>query len=255
MNLLAFDTGTERMSIAVSRTIDGASHTWQHEATGGALASTGLIPSILDLLQQAQLPLASLNAICFGAGPGSFTGLRTACSVAQGLAFGANVPVLPMDSLQAVAQEALLCEPTLPGRGVVTALLDARMNELYAATYAFDAGRWSTLQERCLIAPDTLADYLTGLKPLAQGLGHWCVAGNVFDEYAAALQGVVGAGTPFGCITALPTARALLLLASAALERGEAVNAAQALPRYVRDKVAQTTQERVAAKAAPVPGV
>ena len=255
MNLLAFDTGTERMSIAVSRTIDGATRTWEHEAVGGALASTGLIPSILALLQQAQVPLASLDAICFGAGPGSFTGLRTACSVAQGLAFGANVPVLPMDSLGAVAQEALLCEPTLPQRGVVTALLDARMNELYAATYAFDAGHWVTLQDSGLIAPEALGGYLATLQPRVQGLGSWSVCGNVFGEYEAALRGVVGVGSPYTCITAVPTARALLLLAPAALQRGGAVDAAQALPRYVRDKVAQTTQERVAAKAAPVPGV
>ncbi len=255
MNLLAFDTGTERMSIAVSRTVDGAMHTWQHEATGGAQASTSLIPGILDLMQQAQLPLASLDAICFGAGPGSFTGLRTACSVAQGLAFGANVPVLPMDSLQAVAQEALVGVPTPPGRGVMTALLDARMNELYAATYAFDMGRWTTLQESGLIAPEALAGYLTALQPKALGLGPWSVTGNVFSEYAAALQGVVGVGSPYACITALPTARAMLLLAPAALEQGQAVDAAHALPRYVRNKVAQTTQERVAAKAALAQGV
>jgi tRNA threonylcarbamoyladenosine biosynthesis protein TsaB len=160
-----------------------------------------------------------------------------------------------MDSLQVVAQEALLCDPTPPQRGVVTALLDARMNELYAATYAFEGSRWFTLQESGLIAPDVLADYLTALQPNAQSLGQWCVAGNVFGEYAAALQGVVGGGTPYACITAVPTARAMLLLAPAALAQGLAVDAAQALPRYVRDKVAQTTYERVAAKAALVPGV
>lgn len=255
MNLLAFDTGTERMSIAVCCTHNGQTRTWQHDATGGAQASTGLIASILDLLQQAQLPLKSLDSICFGAGPGSFTGLRTACSVAQGLAFGANVPVLPMDSLLAVAQEAQLCDPTLAELGVVTALLDARMNELYAATYAFHEGRWVTLQESCLIAPEALGGYLTTLQSKVQGLGPWSVVGNVFDEYAAVLRGLVGVETPYPCITALPTARALLRLAPAALARGEAVDAAQAVPRYVRDKVAQTTQERVAAKAALVLGV
>ena len=250
MNLLAFDTGTERMSIAVSSTIDGHAHTWQHEALGGSQASTGLIASILDLLQQADLSLAGLDAICFGAGPGSFTGLRTACAVAQGLAFGANVPVLPMDSLLALAQEARLCTPTLAASGVVTALLDARMNELYVATYAYAGDGWTTLQESCLVRPDALGDYLHGLQPMSLDSGQWSLAGNVFGEYATALRGVVGVGSPYTCIAAVPTARAMLQLAPAALAQGHAVEAAQALPRYVRDKVAQTTQERVAAKAA-----
>ncbi len=249
MNLLAFDTGTERMSMAVSRAVDGQTHIWQHEALGGAQASTGLISHILDLMQQADLALASLDAICFGAGPGSFTGLRTACSVAQGLALGANVPVLPMDSLLAVAQEALLCDPSLVTGGVVTALLDARMNELYAATYALEEGRWTTVQESCLIRPDALGGYLQGLQQKWAGPGPWSVAGNVFMEYEAPLRAVVGAGTPYACVHALPTARAMLQLAPCELAQGHAVDAAQALPRYVRDKVAQTTQERVAAKA------
>lgn len=254
MNLLAFDTGTQRMSIAVSRAYGGQTHTWQLDAAGGAQASTGLIASILDLLQQAGIALQTLDAICFGAGPGSFTGLRTACSVAQGLAFGANVPVLPMDSLQVTAQEALLCGQPVPGRGVVTALLDARMNEFYAATYGFDAGGWTTLQQACLVSPSDLQDYLAQLQDQVHDRGPWILAGNGFEEYADALQGVVGPDTPYRCTTALPTARAMLLLAPAALQQGLAVDAAQALPRYVRDKVAQTTQERVVAKAARVTG-
>src|SRR4051794_16897671 len=100
--ILAFDTSTETLSIALT---DGR-QTWQHTGAGGAKASAALIPAVLALLAEAGLRLAELDAIAFGAGPGSFTGLRTACSVAQGLAFGADVPVLPVDTLLAVAEEA-----------------------------------------------------------------------------------------------------------------------------------------------------
>ena len=94
MNLLAFDTSTDVMSIAVQRTVDGSAQVWQQTAVGGAQTSTHLIPVIQQLMAQADLRFDQLDAIVFGRGPGSFTGLRTACSVAQGLAFGAKVPVL-----------------------------------------------------------------------------------------------------------------------------------------------------------------
>ena len=102
MKLLAFDTSTESMSIAVG---DGV-RVWEHTGAGGAKASATLIPAILALLQEAGLALRQLDAIAFGRGPGSFTGLRTACSVAQGLAFGAAVKVLPVDTLHALGPVA-----------------------------------------------------------------------------------------------------------------------------------------------------
>src|SRR5437763_14596303 len=100
--LLAFDTATERMSIA----LNARGKTWTREGDGGAQASATLIPAILALLAQAGVALRELDAIAFGRGPGAFTGLRTACSVAQGLAFGANKPVLAIDTLLAVAEDA-----------------------------------------------------------------------------------------------------------------------------------------------------
>jgi tRNA threonylcarbamoyladenosine biosynthesis protein TsaB len=89
LNLLAFDTSTEIMSVAVRRGGPGSPAPLEHQAAGGAQASTALIPAIQDLLARAGLRLPELDAIVFGRGPGSFTGLRTACSVAQGLGFGA----------------------------------------------------------------------------------------------------------------------------------------------------------------------
>ena len=237
MKLLAFDTSTETMHIALSSTADGRTQLWQHSGAGGAQASSTLIASILDLLQQAQLPLTALDAICFGSGPGSFTGLRTACAVAQGLAFGANVPVLGVESLLAVAEEARFSALTTQPSGAVTALLDARMDEMYAATYAFDGAQWTTLQAAALVRPEDLV-------PVPHLLA---LAGNVFEVYAARLNGVAN---PLQRIAALPTATAMLRLAPQLLAQGRATSAEQALPTYIRDKVAKTTLERAAEKAA-----
>ena len=234
MKLLAFDTGTDSMSLALTN----GSRTWQHTGPGGAQASSTLIPAILDLLGQAGLALADLDALVFGRGPGSFTGLRTACSVAQGLALGARLPVLPMDTLMAVAEEARFQHegPQAADRLQVTALLDARMDEMYVQRFACNAGRWTSLADCALIRPENLP-----LDP-ADSL----LAGNVFGVYAARLP-VFPDNLPR--LTALPTAAAMLRLAPALLAAGQGVPASQALPLYVRDKVALTTEERARVKA------
>ena len=244
MNLLAFDTSTDALSIAVSTSDGGPGHqnqVWHSSGPGGAQASGSLIGSVMDLLRQADLRLAELDAICFGSGPGSFTGLRTACSVAQGMAFGANVPVLPVPSLLALAQAARMDAAPHAQQGQITALLDARMDEMYAATYGFDGARWTTLQTPCLVAPEDLAHW--ALAPPASGWHAW--AGNVFGVYAERLR----CPNTLACVNALPTAVAMLQLAPALLAAGHAVPASQALPLYVRDKVAKTTVERAAEKA------
>ncbi len=234
MKLLAFDTSTDTLSIALS---DG-DRVWQHSGPGGAQASSTLIPAILALLDQAGLALAGLDALVFGRGPGSFTGLRTACSVAQGLAFGARLPVLPLDTLLALAEEARFQQQgAAPADLQVMALLDARMDEMYVQRFDFAGGRWTTPAACTLIRPEALqADAGTGL-----------LAGNVFGVYADRLPVF-----PDGLlrVSALPTATALLRLAPALLAAGQGVSADQALPLYVRDKVALTTDERARLKAA-----
>jgi tRNA threonylcarbamoyladenosine biosynthesis protein TsaB len=226
LNLLAFDTSTEHLSVALARA-DG--RTWAHEGAAGAQSSATLIPALQLLLGEAGLALAALDAIVFGRGPGSFTGLRTACSVAQGLAFGAGVPVLPVDTLLAVAEAARLAH----GATRVVAVLDARMDEVYAAAYEFDGKEWFCTQVPAVCKPEAV-DVPPG----------WVVAGNAARAYPGR---VAVAGTS---IDALPTAPALLSLAPALLAAGHATSADGALPLYIRDKVAQTTQERAAAKAA-----
>lgn len=230
MNLLAFDTSTERLSVAVM----AGARQWQHEGDGGRHSSAALIPACLDLLARAGVSLAALDAIVFGRGPGSFTGLRTACSVAQGLALGANVPVLPVDTLQAVAEQARLQQ----GATRVLAVLDARMQQVYSAPWAWQVGAgWRLLGETRVGAPDALP------QPPDAG-GAWCLAGNAFATYAGRWPAFVQDAT---CMTAWPSASALLALAPPMLQAGGAVAAEQALPLYVRDKVAQTTAERAAA--------
>ncbi len=247
MNLLAFDTGTEVMSVAVCCTRDGRVQQWQHVAPGGAKASTDLIPGIVDLLRQAGLRLNQLDAICFGSGPGSFTGLRTACSVAQGLAFGAGVPVLAVDSLLAVAEEARHTALPTQMAGVVTALLDARMDELYCATFAFQAGLWTELAGSALVTPEQLVR-LQAAGAASQA--PWVLAGNVFAVYGERVAADDPAAGMAQRIPALPTATAMLRLAPQLLAAGKAVAAEHALPSYIRDKVAKTTAERMAEKVA-----
>src|SRR5215212_9931907 len=122
--LIAFDTATERMTIALRH----ADRVVGHEGEGGARSSATLLPAILGLLRVAGIGVADLDAIAFGRGPGAFTGLRTACSVAQGLAFGAAKPVLPIDTLLVVAEDAREGDPPQS----ICVATDARMNEIYA---------------------------------------------------------------------------------------------------------------------------
>ena len=130
---LAFETSTDMMSVAVSK----GAQTWHHHGVGGPNASAQLIPVIQDLLSQAELKLNDLTAVVIGHGPGSFTGLRTACSVAQGLAMGANLKVIQIDTLMAVAEEA---QGQLQAQRVGI-LVDARMSEVYAGAYAWQTER------------------------------------------------------------------------------------------------------------------
>ncbi len=225
LNLLAFDTSTETLSVAIQRT---AGEILRVDGQGGARSSTTLIPTVLQLLSDAGLTLAELDAIVFGRGPGSFTGLRTACSVAQGLSFGSGVPVLGVDTLLAVAEEAR----SLAGVERVVALLDARMDEVYCAAYAFENGVWREHEPVRLRRPEDVV--------VPEG---WALAGNAFTAYGERLPAAAAR------IAALPTAAALLRVAPALIAAGQATDAAHAMPLYIRDKVAQTTDERAAARA------
>jgi len=226
---LALDTATERIAVAV---VDG-DRQWAADEAGGALASLHLLPLVFALLERAGLALADLDGIAFGRGPGAFTGLRTASSVAQGLAFGAALPVLALDSL------ALVAEGACAQHGVrdVWVAMDARMDEAYAAAYRRDADGWQVVQAPALWSLAALNEAWQLAPPL-------CIAGSALDAFGPRL--ITGAALRIAATQ--DRAGALARLARAAWRRGEAIDAALALPLYLRDKVALTTAERAAAK-------
>ena len=245
MRLLAFDTSTDVMSIAVAGGLGGQDVPCATTAPGGALASTTLLPAIIALMRQAGLGFLQLDAIVFGRGPGAFTGLRTACSVAQGLGFGAlglaggrELQVLPVDTLLTLAEVAR--HQLGAGAGFrAFALLDARMNEVYNAAFEFDGSRWQQQQEHRLDAPQHL------LPPPPWVGAPYVTVGNVFESMGSQLGPAAGLQQ----VWAVPQAQAMLRLAPVLLAAGLAVAPEHALPTYIRDKVAQTTHERTAAKA------
>jgi tRNA threonylcarbamoyladenosine biosynthesis protein TsaB len=230
MKLLAFDCSTETLSIAVQH----GEYAYSYEGAGGAQASSTMIPTIEKLMREAGLQYAQLDALVFGRGPGSFTGLRTACSVAQGLAYGAGIKVLPVDTLMAVAQAAQM---QLAQRGEtasrVLAVLDARMGEVYADYYEFSSVPRSIYAGNMLKKPLNLLEALDSKPTL--------IAGNIRPTLDAQLSPEALA-LPY--IAALPTARALLQLAPALIAASGLVDAEYALPLYIRDKVALTSAER-----------
>jgi tRNA threonylcarbamoyladenosine biosynthesis protein TsaB len=231
--LLGFDTSTELLAAGL-QTPQGLSFTVQ--AAGGAAASATLLPQIQALLARAGLHFADLDAIAFGQGPGAFTGLRTACAVAQGIGLGTARPLLPIDSLLLVAEDAR----QQTGADDVVVLMDARMDEVYGGRYRWHEGRWHTVSPPALYALAALpALWPDGARPL--------FAGSASAAFGARL------GLPDGCPrceTEQDRAAALMRLAVQALAAGQAVDAADALPLYLRDKVALTTQEREAARSA-----
>lgn len=231
--ILAFDTSTESLAMCLAGP-DGL-HTLL--LPGAAQASVTLLPQAQALLKQAGGTLKQLDAVAFGRGPGAFTGLRTSCAVAQGLGWGLGLPLLPIDSLLIVAEDAWQQAAGLDGFEVDVAV-DARMDEAYTARFRRVAGVWQVVQPPRLLALAALAER----PPPEQPPAPWR-AGSAWPLLAAR-----GVGEPPGCQTVAEVDRAAALgrLALAAWASGAGVDAADALPVYLRDKVALTTAERAA---------
>jgi len=235
--LLAFDTSTEQLAVAVSSPTGSAVYL----GPGGARASAALLPQINALCQRVGLELTALDAIAFGRGPGAFTGLRTSCAVAQGLALGLGCPVLPIDSLLIVAEDAR-AQAGVQGDGVfeVGVAMDARMGEVYAARWQWQGGRWQALSPATLCTPEALVAAWQAHPPA------W-LAGTAWAALGPRLTLPAG---PQHLLQEQHRPAALLRLAAMAFAQGPGLDAALALPLYLRDKVALTTLERDAVRAA-----
>jgi tRNA threonylcarbamoyladenosine biosynthesis protein TsaB len=223
LKLLAIDTSTQYCSAAVwldgEVTADGVHAGQRH--------SELLLPMIDRLLAAAGLKLPALDAIAFGEGPGSFTGLRIACGVAQGLAFGADLPVVGVGTLLALAQAS--------GASAAACSLDARMKEVYFAAYRRTGIDWETVVAPGLYAPEALP---------ALPAGEWTGCGDGFAAYPDALARALGARLGPMAPALVPHAREIAILGAAAMARGEGRFAEEALPLYIRDKVALTVEEQ-----------
>jgi len=223
MKLLAIDTSTEFCSAALW--LDGEVRTQRVHA--GQLHSALLLPMVDTLLAEAGLALRQLDGIAYGAGPGSFTGLRIACAVTQGLAFGADLPVFGVSTLASIAQQT-------QAERVLT-VLDARMAEVYWAAYERVPNGWMCVVEPVLSSPESV--YLPDDRA-------WTGAGNGWNVLEVA--GVRVASDIEGkYVEIMPDAAAIAVLAAPAFARGEGIDAALAAPIYLRDKVAMTTSERL----------
>ena len=233
MNLLALDTSTEACSAALSWA--GRISVREIEAPRGHAEL--LLPMVDELLGEAGIALTALNAIAFARGPGSFTGVRLAASVVQGLAFGARLPVVPVSTLAAVALRAL---ETARHEGLdpheIWVCNDARMGEVYHAVFtasdiAQAAANAANLVES--VSAPTIVAERWGSRP---GRGLAIGAGHGFRAYPelAVLPGLAKVYPDL-----LPRAREVLALAIPAVEAGLGVDPTQALPIYVRDEVAK----------------
>jgi tRNA threonylcarbamoyladenosine biosynthesis protein TsaB len=228
--ILAIETSSETASCALLR----GDVVISRVSSGVRTHSQAVLPMIQELLAEAGIALRDCDAIAYGAGPGSFTGVRTACGVAQGLAFGGNLPAVPVVTLDAMA---LACHQQ-HGAAEVLAVLDARMGEVYWAQYRFEDDAPVALQAPMLSAPGEV-------KP--QGAPVAC--GNGLAAYAEAFPAAGFAGV-------MPHAEQVAQLAALAFAAGRTVTAAEAQPLYLRNKVAYTQAERrdMAAVAKPAEG-
>jgi tRNA threonylcarbamoyladenosine biosynthesis protein TsaB len=224
MRVLALDTSTEYCSVALWD--DGA--VIERSELAGQKHSERLIGMLDAVLEQAGLKLAQLDGIAFGKGPGSFTGVRIACGAAQGLALGADLPAAGICTLEALAEAS--------GKTRVIAALDARMGEIYHAAYEKYDDVWGTVCEPCLCKPEQAPD-VPGKDWFGIGSGFAMHRNTLEQRYAGQLSGSDG--------SAVPQAAAVAALGAARIAAGLGVDAAQALPLYLRDKVALKTSERV----------
>lgn len=231
MNLLALETSTERLSIAILR----GGESFVRDVNAGQRHSELALPLLHELLAEAKLTLRDFNAIAFGQGPGSFTGVRIACGLAQGLALGIGKSLVPVPTQMALAAQT--------NAEQVIVAIDARMGEVYFAAYRRDATLptgWDAVVAPMLVKPDAL--------PLIEGQ-LWCAVGSGFDAPLLSDQILTQYGEQVVnvAVGALPRALDVAHIAARQLETAgmsSAIRPEHAAPLYLRNKVAMTIEER-----------
>jgi tRNA threonylcarbamoyladenosine biosynthesis protein TsaB len=223
VNILALETSTELCSAALwlDGTVDA------REVIAGQRNSELLLPMVEALLAAHAIGVRDLDGVAFGAGPGAFTGVRIACGVAQGIAFGIDVPVAGIVTLLALAEAS--------GAQRVACCLDARMGEVYHAAYEKSADGWREVHAPGLCKPAAV--------PALPG-GEWSGCGSGFAVFRAELAARYGGSLDRVIENVTPHAREIVVLAAREFARGDTVDAADAAPLYVRNKVALRVDER-----------
>ena len=221
LKILAVDTATEACSAALL-VGDKLFSRWEEAPRDH---TRKILPMVQAVLEDAGISLSDLDAIAFGRGPGSFTGVRIGISVAQGLAFGAGVPMIGISTLAAMAQGAY----RLDGAEQVLTAIDARMNEVYFGRYELIDGRMQLVGDEVVSEPAALVDVRGKLA------GPVTCVGTGFETYGETLSGL--ADELAASQVRFPAAEDMLPLARAAWLAGEAVPVEQATPVYLRDKV------------------
>lgn len=227
MNYLALDASTEACSVALQ--VNGK--TFSRYALCPQSHSLHLLPMIDAVLNEAGIKLAKLDGLIFGQGPGSFTGVRIGVGVAQGLAFSANLPVVGVSSLQAMAQLAYIKY----GQKQVVAAIDARMSEVYNGYFILDKNNIMQAQQaEAVTPPEKLTEHLSSVVT-----GSFYAVGTGWDAYSEKLGEQLfllksNEGSP---AVLFPTAEAMLSIGKVKLEQGQGLSAEDAQPVYVRDTV------------------
>lgn len=221
--ILAIETSTELASAAL---LIGDALIFR-ESLGVQTHSESILPMVQQLLAEADLALARCDALAFGVGPGSFTGVRTACGVVQGLAFGADLPVAPVVTLEAMAQGCF----EVTQAADVLAVLDARMGEVYWAQYHHGSQGWESV-----VAPSLSVAREVQVHGVVQACGNGLSA--YADDFAAQIF------FANGLAQLMPHARQIATLGARAVAQQRTLSAQEAQPLYLRNKVALTTAER-----------
>jgi tRNA threonylcarbamoyladenosine biosynthesis protein TsaB len=227
VNLLGIDTSTRSTVLGLQLGSDVIDRT----SPDVDAHSREILPSIESLIREAGILIEDLDGIVFGQGPGSFTGLRIAVGVVQGLGYGLDLPVVPVSSMACIAQSVIqTINPPLVFVG-----LTARLEEVYYGAYKFEEG----------IAEAVIPEGVVDLSELPQlPVGEWLGCGNAMPELGTKIQAVTGVSFKSVSSESVPTIRNLLSIGSFKFSRGESVNAMQATPVYLREQITSRPGKR-----------